>query len=275
MHALAALALSLILLPNGNVFAAGNLMPGLTCAGVSSTASSVGYLPRFSCHTGRASTGTYFDAAGVLKTAAANIPRASYHPLTHAFQGILLEKASANQIRSSTAFNGGFWTPNQSPVFGTTTAPDGGTAVTIAKSNTTNHIGAYNFTAGTGSTTYTFSGFVKRISGTSDVKVGPDNLGGANDAVLAFNPGTGALISHGAGASNVSISDVGNGWFRWVVTGTSSAGVTNLSFVVYLINGPGEVAFWGVQRELGSVATSYIPTTNNAVSRAADTYQDP
>ena len=49
----------------------------------------------------RASTATYFDAAGVLQTAAANAPRWDYDPITHALNGLLLEQAGTNLLLNS------------------------------------------------------------------------------------------------------------------------------------------------------------------------------
>ncbi len=50
----------------------------------------------------RASTGTYFDAAGVMQTATTNTPRWDYDPVTHVLRGLLIEEARTNSIRNST-----------------------------------------------------------------------------------------------------------------------------------------------------------------------------
>jgi hypothetical protein len=49
----------------------------------------------------RASTGTYFDSAGVLQTAAVNTPRWDYDPVTHALRGLLIEEARTNVLLNS------------------------------------------------------------------------------------------------------------------------------------------------------------------------------
>lgn len=51
----------------------------------------------------RASTATYFDASGVLQTASANTPRLDYDPNSLAFKGLLLEEGRTNSIPNSQA----------------------------------------------------------------------------------------------------------------------------------------------------------------------------
>lgn len=50
----------------------------------------------------RASSGTYFNSRGVLTTAATNIPRIDYNPITGACNGLLIEKESTNLIKNNT-----------------------------------------------------------------------------------------------------------------------------------------------------------------------------
>jgi hypothetical protein len=49
----------------------------------------------------RASTATYFDVNGVMQTAPTNTPRWDYDPVTHAFNGLLLEQAGTNLLLNS------------------------------------------------------------------------------------------------------------------------------------------------------------------------------
>ena len=49
----------------------------------------------------RASTAMYFDASGVMQTAATNAPRWDYDPITHALNGLLLEQGSTNLLLNS------------------------------------------------------------------------------------------------------------------------------------------------------------------------------
>src|SRR4029078_9246209 len=49
----------------------------------------------------RASTGTYYDSAGVLRSAAINTPRFDYDPVTLQLKGLLLEDARTNGLLTS------------------------------------------------------------------------------------------------------------------------------------------------------------------------------
>lgn len=63
----------------------------------------------------RASTATYFDKDGILRTAAANVPRFDYDPITKALRGLRLEGARTNQITNNTMVGGVSGTPGTAP----------------------------------------------------------------------------------------------------------------------------------------------------------------
>ena len=73
-----------------------------------------------------------------------------------------------------------------------------------------------------------------------------------------------------------SVENYGDGWYRVIVRLTTGASPTGVATVSYLMAVPGAVASGGSfltalpQLEVGSVATSYIPTTTGSVSRNAD-----
>lgn len=50
---------------------------------------------------GALGTATYFDVAGVMQTAATNIPRWDYDPVTHALKGLLIEEQRTNLLLNS------------------------------------------------------------------------------------------------------------------------------------------------------------------------------
>ncbi|MES2909839.1 MAG: phage tail protein [Pseudomonadota bacterium] len=54
----------------------------------------------------RATSAAYYDVAGVLQSAAADVPRFGYHPITHAYLGLLIEAAETRQYPHFLKFDG-------------------------------------------------------------------------------------------------------------------------------------------------------------------------
>ncbi|MDE3244447.1 MAG: hypothetical protein KGN80_00055 [Acidobacteriota bacterium] len=109
---------------------------------------------------------------------------------------------------------------------------------------------------------YTFSVYLK-ANGRTFVKLAQTGADGA-----IFNLASGIVQSVSTGYT-ASITDVGNGWYRCVLTTNSAVtlctcdvfpGLDATTFVY-----PGDVTkgifYWGAQLELGDTATLYIPTT--------------
>jgi len=92
-----------------------------------------------------------------------------------------------------------------------------------------------------------------------------------------FNLNTGAVATVQS-SQTASIENVGNGWYRCVLTGVvGAAGALNLidigftdtdatNYPTTSVNG----YFWGAQAEASSYPTSYIPTTTASATRVAD-----
>jgi hypothetical protein len=84
-------------------------------------------------------------------------------------------------------------------------------------------------------------------------------------------------LSNGTVSGNGTIQSVGNGWYRCSFTATTVNG-TGKSYINlsngttgnYQGDGTSGVYVYGAQLELGSYATSYIPTTSASVTRNAD-----
>lgn len=187
----------------------------------------------------RASTATYIDRYGVVKTAAIDTPREEK-------EGFLIEGASTNLCLHSENFSNAAWTKfNATVAANVATAPDGTTTadrVTLTGGIT---ILRQSVVIPTGST---FSVWVQVESGSL----------------------TALTIDHGDG---VSVS---------IMSQLSSSGMVRVS-AVGLAKGAGAyvditlqgtvnatVLIWGAQFEELPFATSYIPTTTTAVTRAAD-----
>jgi hypothetical protein len=240
-----------------------------------------GPTPSFS----RASTGTYFTSSGVLSSAAINAPRFNhvYNGSSWVSKGLLVEEQRTNLNLYSEQFNNAAYSINQGTISTNQAAsPDGNTtAESLAASAGTVNPYAYQAVTTVTSSVYTFSIYVKK--NTHDfVQI---VLNGVANGFANFNISSGVVGTLGAGGSATSsIVNVGNGWYRCIITytaaGTTSAGYISLigsatagRGATFTAAGTESVYLWGQQLELGSFATSYIPTTTAAVTRSADVCQ--
>ena len=220
----------------------------------------------------RSTTATYFDVDGVMQTAAIDVPRIGYDPVTHAHTGLILEGAATNLLLRSQEFDNASWVKARTTVTADAiSGPDNtSTADKLIEDTANNTHLAEQVVATVSGTIYTLSVFVKAAGRT---KV---NLSVYTNAATSTNFDLSAVT-----ASNVlgTITDIGGGWFR--CTHTHTSGFTGSGyFDVYLLNastvssytgdGTSGIYLWGAQLETGSTATSYIPTTSAQVTRAAD-----
>ena len=235
----------------------------------------------------RSTTGTYFDSAGVMRTAAINEPRLNYNPSTLQPEGLLLEEQRTNIQGQNglTALNGmATWQGigvSQITV-NATTAPDGtNNAVKwVDRVGITGTHYSYNFGTITSGVSYSYSIYAKAAEHYL-LHMGAQNVGGWGE----FDLNAGTVVHSGVGAS--SITPVGNGWYRcshYFTAGGSGSdhlfialngnvSATGTSKRSYLGTGEG-LYLWGVQDEVGAFPTSYIPTTTSAVTRSADLTQN-
>jgi uncharacterized protein YmfQ (DUF2313 family) len=235
------------------------------------------YIPTQPTFTSRASTATYFDAAGVLQTAAANVARMDYDPVTHITKGLLLEPAATNMLPYSDQFDNTAWTKTRVSVIpDATLAPDGTmTADKIVEdtSNNTHIVASASFPI-SASTTYCWSIFAKAAERKTIRVRAADSSGLIGEAIVDLQ--TRAVISGGAA---VTVAPLDNGWFRISFSATTGAAAATINFQVWIYtdaggtyqgDGVSGLYVWRAQLEAGTRATSAIATTATAVTRAAD-----
>lgn len=231
--------------------------------------------------------GTFVNSAGLITQATANIPRFDYDPVTLLPKGILLEGARTNLTKSSQTLNGADWTTDGSASLSQITGPDNISSITTftEDTNTTRHR-IYNNTSITISSggTYTISAYLE--AGTRQyVNIGlRGNAIGSEFSVTVDTVGWTVSGTNSAAAGTYissTLQNVGGGFYRVTVTGicgvetaaftiiSGSNGATGNTALSYLGNGSTFSAGLA-QLELGTFASSYIPTTTVAVTRAAD-----
>jgi len=223
----------------------------------------------------RPTSATYFDETGILRVANPNTPRFDYNPSTLAAQGFLIEEARTNLLLQSANFTTTWGQTNVTITANTTASPDGGTngdTLLINSAGASTGQTSQSFTAGS---TITFSVFAKK-NASNFLRVELGNL-----VSCWWNLNTGQTASNNAGSGNVlfsskSIQAISNGWYRCVLTVTTST-VTTLLAGLYATDTDGNsssinssIFLWGAQLEAGAFPTRYIPTTTTALTRSTD-----
>lgn len=236
----------------------------------------------------RASTATYWDSAGVLRTAASGAPRFDYNPVTFVIRGLLVESQSTNLLLQSQDLSAAAYTRLNLVTSGYTdllAAPDGTVtmdAIIESTTPTVYHGVNQNITKAATANQYAYSLFVKDKG--RQIVVAVQNVGATAGVVARFNPAigtvTGAINTYGTGftAGAMTVESVGGGIYRLTLTGTSDTAATlscslslhNGTSNTYTGDGSSGVYVWGQQLEIGEYSTSYIPTTTAQVTRATD-----
>jgi hypothetical protein len=199
--------------------------------------------PNFS----RATTATYVDRYGVVKTAAIDEPRFEK-------EGLLIEGASTNLLRYSSDMQGAAWyTDVDSTITNESagTAPDNISALQKVVTNGTGAVYNYQGISGlTPSTAYTFSLWAKSEDTFSWAIYDSTN---SNFIVNSTN-----------------IPTLDNTLKRHQITFTTPSNCTSIR-VYYLRTAAALTAyFWGSQLEKLPFASSYIPTVDTSVTRASE-----
>jgi hypothetical protein len=214
----------------------------------------------------RATTATYVDRYGVVKTAAIDEMREES-------EGWLIEGASTNLLTYSEQLDNAAWVKSNTTITanaetspdGTATADELNTTVAsifnIRQTVTAQNAQAYtaSFYAKAGNK----EGCIVRFSSTA-APTGPSAAINITNAEVTLN----------SGLADVKVKPLANGWVRVEASiVTDAAGDLNLTISVAdgVTNATTGVIFlWGAQLEALPFASSYIPTTTAAATRAAD-----
>jgi hypothetical protein len=225
------------------------------------------------------------NASGLIELVASGIPRLDYYTSggTAGCPALLVEPSGSNvALQSQTLDVSGTWSnSNNTQTTANTTGttdPAGSTLsdLIFCQASGTAAQGLTQSISISTSGTYTMSVFVKKAGNFDWFRIQfQDPTSTVYQAYYNLVSGTLGAVDAG---STATITSFGNGWYR--VTHSRSTATGSVSFGLRLANansvltvpcdGTSGVYAWGAQLEVGSVATSYIPTTAAAVTRNAD-----
>lgn len=222
---------------------------------------------------------TRVNSLGFIERVNDGVPRLDY-PLGGAVNGcpaLLVEPSAENLALQSENF-GTTWSPVALLAFGsgsvlntTATFDPYGTNVAdliVANTSVTQHRIEQTTVSAAGS--YTFSIFLKAAGyGFARLRIGGTGA--------VFNLTTGVVSATEAGIIS-SIQSYGNGWYRCIASKAVSVAneiirvniQSTQSTADFGGDGTSGIYIFGSQYELGAVATSYIRTTTQAITRAVD-----
>jgi len=236
----------------------------------------------------RASTATYFDSAGVLQSAANNVPRFDYNPATLAAQGLLIEEQRTNSIRNNTMVGAVAGTPGTPPTNWNIVSSASGLTREIVGTGTENGIAYVDIrwsgtstSAGSTRTTATTTTEVAALTSQTWTISKYLKLAGGNF------PGALSIVWQERDSGGTPVMTVST----TIGTPTAAALNTQRYFDTQTLSGGASVAYVTArvdvdipdatvvdftlriglpQLEQGAFPTSVIPTTTTALTRAAD-----
>ena len=228
----------------------------------------------------RASGRTRINGAGVLESLGNNEPALDFNPVTLQPRWWLIEGARTNLALNSANFANASWVKlDTTGTANSIASPDGGVNAAILTegvAGTADVVQSVTISAGA---TFTVSVFLKQGNAPFQ-RIEATDVASANGARVYLNYSTGVLGSvtnFGTGTGGTAtVQAYPNGWYRVTVSSTVAASVVaRLRLVSASSDGGGRVNnatyyAWGGQIEQAPFASSYIPTTGAAATRAED-----
>ena len=238
--------------------------------------------------------GTYFNSSGVIVNAPANVPRLDHNPVSpDSPQGVLIEESRTNLVAASSGTSGEAPGASQNTTYtqSSVIAPDNTTYFLKCQEGTTNsgQVCRWSESSLAASTTYTVSAYVKAAGRTAFTLLATDGTNTSSGSVN-LSAGTNTACGTGLGGSPF-IQAIGSaGVYRVALsftTGSSISGTPYFDFRLsnggfsgcvgqsYQGDGTDGIYIWGIQLEAGAFPSSYIPTYNSAITRAAEVFTLP
>ena len=231
----------------------------------------------------RASTATRTNSAGTIVNVATGVPRIDYRNADGSLSStgrLLLEPQRTNLFPNGLSF---FTATGVSYDSSITASPAPGVqnATRITKNEAAGNLRyanqAVSATLLSGSSTYSLSRYFKYDGFDFQTTMEFNNSGhwGGVSWTVPINISATAITIGSPTACTATIVNMGSGWYR--VTATITTGVTIVGAPTYLMRLPATLSTGQgfltalPQLELGTYATTFIPTTTAAVTRLIDT----
>ena len=209
---------------------------------------------------------SYIDFDGLVKYAALDQPRFEKN-------GLLMEGESTNELTfNSEIFNSVWAKSNVTAADNNAAAPDGSTTAALLNATVNGGYLREGFTISADTLSRTISLFFKAgtaLSSFIDFRYG---TWGSPDKIARVNItwATGDIFLSSGTPDNWGYEWLADGWLRLDLS-FANVNYTNLEFTISpASNLTGTCYVWGAQLEELPFASSYIPTTANPVTRAAD-----
>jgi hypothetical protein len=200
---------------------------------------------------------------------------------------LLLEPQRTNLVLRSEEFENAYWVKaNVSVTANSAASPSGiiNADKIIPNTSSANHSVVTPYNISVSGSSITASVYLKADGYNFAKLIITRDAAYTNYYRVLFNLSNGTIVSADGiiYVGNQSITSVGNGWYRCVITVTNAATnnthgleIGSLSTgvdVPYIGNGTSGTLSWGAQIELGAYPTTYVPTTAATVTRNSDTF---
>jgi hypothetical protein len=220
-------------------------------------------------------TATRVNASGFIEGVAADTPRFEFNSITLACRGLLIEDTRQNILFPSNDFTNIVWLPTEASVVSVAnTDPQGNANSQKLVDTAVNSVHRIGIAMSVVPQTYTVSLYAKA----AEISCFTLTRSGSGLASARFNLAT-MTATNITDATNLTMTPVKNGWVRCAMTWTSAVTIARTLFIqlenpagtsTYTGTGSGGLFLYGMQREIGASASSYIPTTTLAVTRNPD-----